>query len=272
MTRLLGTHRWKKARAAFLLQYPLCSPCETAGRATLATLVHHTVPHLNDPSVFWRKEWWEGRCVTCHADAQRVEQSRGRTTETYRGCDEQGLPLDPSHHWQGGEHVPRFSRSYVPDGPPIGDRLTIVCGPPRSGKNTYVDAQRGPTDIVIDLDDYTGTLDQRYAQRDADLEAAAKTNARVWYIACAPKPSDRRQFRANLQPGELVVLEVGAQTCKARTQDPRLRRAIDDWWQGYRREPGDILIHPEWIDRQMGDYAADRGAEVAERHAVSAVL
>jgi 5-methylcytosine-specific restriction protein A len=35
---------WRKVRMAFLAEHPLCARCETEGRLTPATLVHHVKP------------------------------------------------------------------------------------------------------------------------------------------------------------------------------------------------------------------------------------
>jgi 5-methylcytosine-specific restriction endonuclease McrA len=92
--------RWRKYSAAYLRLNPDCVPCLRAGRRTPATLVHHKKPHRGDKRLFWYKENWQARCTTCHNDAQGPEKT-GRA-ETYRGCDENGVPLDPGHHWRDG--------------------------------------------------------------------------------------------------------------------------------------------------------------------------
>ena len=40
--------RWRRARAAFLAQHPLCAACRAQGRVVPATVVDHVVPHRGD--------------------------------------------------------------------------------------------------------------------------------------------------------------------------------------------------------------------------------
>ena len=91
------SERWRKARATYLRSHPLCVPCERAGRTTVASCVHHKIPHRGDPVKFWDQANWEVRCRTCHTDAIGPEATGRR--ETYRGASTDGTPLDPGHHW-----------------------------------------------------------------------------------------------------------------------------------------------------------------------------
>ena len=95
--RLLDTSAWQQARERHKRNNPLCVPCMAAGRVVAADLVHHTVPHHNDPAIFWREEWWESRCTRCHGDAVGPERTGSR--EVYAGCSLDGTPLDSRHHW-----------------------------------------------------------------------------------------------------------------------------------------------------------------------------
>lgn len=94
---LYRTPRWRKERAEHLRAHPFCVPCSRAKRRTKATIVHHKTPHRGNETLFWDRTKWEGRCRTCHDDAEGPEKTGRR--ETYRGCDESGVPLDPRHPW-----------------------------------------------------------------------------------------------------------------------------------------------------------------------------
>lgn len=86
---------WRKARAAFLAEHPLCRMCGQLGQVTPATRVDHVIPHRGDVELFWLESNWQPLCQPCHdRHKQRAEKS-GRVA----GCDERGWPLDPSHHW-----------------------------------------------------------------------------------------------------------------------------------------------------------------------------
>ncbi|MGD9879010.1 MAG: HNH endonuclease [Hyphomicrobiaceae bacterium] len=87
--------RWKAARLAFLGEHPLCAYCLARDRTTLATVVDHIVPHRGDPELFWRQNNWQPLCLICHDAIKQAEEKGGHM----RGCDVNGVPLDPSHPW-----------------------------------------------------------------------------------------------------------------------------------------------------------------------------
>ena len=89
--------RWQKARAAFLLAHPCCVMCEQMGRLSPATVVDHIRPHRGDRTLFWDRANWQPLCKAHHDGAkQQAEKGRG-----LRGCDADGVPLDPRHPWRG---------------------------------------------------------------------------------------------------------------------------------------------------------------------------
>lgn len=89
-------HAWQKARAAFLTQHPLCAMCMSFGRLEPATVVDHIKPHRGDPGLFWARDNWQALCKRCHdSHKQRFERSGAMV-----GCDVNGLPIDPLHHWR----------------------------------------------------------------------------------------------------------------------------------------------------------------------------
>jgi 5-methylcytosine-specific restriction endonuclease McrA len=93
-SELYGSAAWKKRRAAQLREHPLCTMCEQRGRVTPATVADHVTPHSGDPVAFFEGKL-QSLCKTCHdSTKQRLEKS-GRML----GCDESGVPLDPTHPW-----------------------------------------------------------------------------------------------------------------------------------------------------------------------------
>lgn len=58
--------RWRKARARYLRQHPLCRTCESEGRLTAATVVDHIEPHRGDMEVFWKQSNWQPLCAPHH--------------------------------------------------------------------------------------------------------------------------------------------------------------------------------------------------------------
>lgn len=71
--------RWQKARITFLAANPLCRMCESEGRATVATVVDHIMPHKGDQSLFWDRANWQPLCKPHHdRDKQREERGTAR--------------------------------------------------------------------------------------------------------------------------------------------------------------------------------------------------
>jgi 5-methylcytosine-specific restriction protein A len=58
--------RWRKARALYLRQHPLCAECRRDGALTPATVVDHIVPHRGDKVLFWDQQNWQPLCKGCH--------------------------------------------------------------------------------------------------------------------------------------------------------------------------------------------------------------
>jgi 5-methylcytosine-specific restriction enzyme A len=67
--------RWRRARAAFLAQHPLCAACRALGRVVPATVVDHVVPHRGNQRLFWYEGNWAPACKPCH-DAKTAREGR----------------------------------------------------------------------------------------------------------------------------------------------------------------------------------------------------
>jgi 5-methylcytosine-specific restriction protein A len=67
--------RWRRARAAFLAEHPLCAACQALGRVVPATVVDHVVPHGGDLRLFWDEGNWAPACKRCH-DAKTAREGR----------------------------------------------------------------------------------------------------------------------------------------------------------------------------------------------------
>lgn len=86
--------RWRRFRAQYLRQNPLCVRCLKDSKAVPATVVDHVDPHRGDMVKFWNSPL-QSLCAPCHDSfKQRLEKS-GREV----GCDDAGVPIDPQHHW-----------------------------------------------------------------------------------------------------------------------------------------------------------------------------
>jgi hypothetical protein len=126
--------------------------------------------------------------------------------------------------------------------------LTIVSGPPASGKTTYLKNNAAPHDIVIDLDGIMRRLRPTYTHWSGALDkglfnrAIRERNAmlgrlkneegrRAWFIISAPTQAERSWWQGKLG-GEIVLLHPGVEECKRRAIErgtPNAVAGVDRW-------------------------------------------
>jgi len=132
--------------------------------------------------------------------------------------------------------------------------ITIVTGPPCSGKSTYIREHAQAGDIVIDMDRIAlaitaeGTQPFEYSEKVRKVARAARGAAvreslaiaqgerylGVYIIHTDPSPDQRMMYRAanarliEMNPGKEVCLE----RLKSRPQENQLvaRKAIDEYY------------------------------------------
>lgn len=134
-------------------------------------------------------------------------------------------------------------------------KVTIVCGPPASGKSTYVKLNKQPEDLVIDLDlikqaismcdrdsvpnslvpvakDVRDFLYSRIRKREIDSD--------VWVVLTNPRQAERlkREFKAIV-----IHMLVDKEEC--------LRRAMSDD-ERKDKELQEIII-TEWFNKFSGE-------------------
>jgi predicted kinase len=143
---------------------------------------------------------------------------------------------------------------------------TLVCGPPRAGKNSYVALHMRPGDLVVDLDALWATLSGSSAHetpeenfafaceaRDAVYrriaQGSAKVGHRAWIISQAASIAERQRIAGLVRSQRTVVLETKLDTCVERLEtsaDPRPRpemvAAVEKWWREYFPDRLDIRI------------------------------
>ena len=232
---------WRRLRREFLQENPWCANCAKQGRQTPATVVDHIKPHRGDTVLLRDVDNLQPLCAICHAS---VKQSMEKGW--LPGCDVDGRPLEPGHPWNGGLPTKRK----VP--------VIIVCGPPASGKSTYVAEKAGPNDLVIDLDQIIRRLSRgrertqvarfylsdALKKRDAMLRSLQHDPScdRAWFIVCAPTRRERDDWAAKLN-ATVVVLDTDPQTCIERIKQDESRceimkdqiLAVKRWWRLYRQ-------------------------------------
>lgn len=195
---------------------PLCRHCKSAGIVRIAKEVDHIVPL--DKGGTDTDDNVQSLCLDCHKAKSATED----------------------HRLGAANHPAWLEPSAVP--------LVIVCGPPCSGKSTYVEEHRSDGDIVIDLDaimteiepsyrHWSGYLDQlllnrAIRQRNAMLgDLKRRTMGWAWFIVSAPTLTERSWWQGKLG-GQVVLLHPGVRECKRRAiarGTPLAAQGVDDW-------------------------------------------
>lgn len=162
-------------------------------------------------------------CVHCSKDG--ADSAEHVTPRSRRGDDSLDN-LRPSHVRCNSRRGTKAMRGY-------GATATVVMGPPRSGKTTWVreHAQRG--DIVVDLDVLAAALtvgtDQsagvpghvRHVAIGARTEAikravALREQVHVWIVHAIPTPAQRADY---IEAGaELIIVDPGEDVVMARCE------------------------------------------------------
>lgn len=233
------TKAWERFRRSFLMRNPLCEYCLADGRTTAATVCDHDLPHDHDPSLFWDNTF-TALCASHHSgEKQRAEAQ---------------LTGDDLLAWVQQRKTPRKVWGFsIPHGlQPSAVPVTIVCGPPASGKSTWARQRAKPGDLVIDFDVIRiavgGTRwDERpqivaaaFARRAQMLHSLAeRQDGRCWFIVTAPTQQERDRWCEALgERSSVVVMDTPEAECVARImRDPNRKpvasrqvEAVAEWW------------------------------------------
>ncbi len=206
--------RWALLRDQVLSEEAFCR----AGCNRPPTVVDHIRPHRGNEHLAFDRANLQALCKPCH-DAKTARET--------------GF-LD------GGRRLQTTAK------------VTLVCGPPCSGKTTWVREHAEPGDLVVDWDALAVALGSPHPHahpaplrpfiaeaRDAVTARLERSHnlAAAWIIATAPRHADRER----LAPGaDVVVLAVDESECVRRARrDGRpgdTIEAIEDWWRVYRAD------------------------------------
>ena len=94
---LYNTAAWRRARAAWLREHPLCRMHGELGQVVPATVVDHIVPHRGDVEVFWDRGRWQSLCKRCHDSHKQAQEHNA--DGLLRGAGLSGAPIDAAHPW-----------------------------------------------------------------------------------------------------------------------------------------------------------------------------
>lgn len=222
---------WKAVRRQYLAAHP---DCQYEGCGYQATEVDHVLSVSERPDL--RLSWsnLRGFCKSHHSQRTARDQSFKMSAEAR------------ARTWPVG-----LRRSRIP--------LTIVSGPPGSGKTTYAREHAGANDIIIDLDEIKAELagasmysaEARWTgpallKRNDLLRSLAKPSppyTAAWFIVSAPEPLERRWWQERLG-GKLHVMDVDEAECIRRINADhrrighreRMTARVADWFARARGE------------------------------------
>ena len=240
---------WRKLRDAVLADEPLCRSCKAQGRVTAATEVDHIKPFrlagVINETLRTDRENLQPLCKPCHAVKTALEDGSGWRKRS----------AHPKPDWLAPSRVP----------------VVVVCGPPASGKSTFVVKSKGERDLVIDLDEIAASLflpgawirrkwprevlNRSLAKRNDMLRALSELTApwpRAWLIVSEPTPEGRVWWADKLKAERTVVMLPTATECiKRMLADPARAAArghqqtiIQAWFEAYKPHPRDETMPP----------------------------
>lgn len=257
--RLYKSAAWRSKRANQLGQEPWCVRCLADGKRVRASVADHVIPHRGDVDLFWNGDL-QSLCWSHHSSDKQSEESWGS-----RAIGVDGWPLDKRHRANTGRmglgsapHPPALRRSLV--------AVHLVCGPPASGKTSFVQQHKGPRDLVLDLDwiiadmsrsvqhDWNGRrwLGPALSHRNRLLDMLAEPNRWpcAWLIVGEPKAQWRQWWRDKLGRGTTYMMATPPDECFKRiAADPSRRNVVVEhrnavlrWWNNYKPAPGDVVV------------------------------
>lgn len=186
-----------EARARRLADHPTCAECAKRGLVRATEVIDHIKAlALGGEDVDSNVQ---GLCHSCHAIKTALESPSAEAV---------------SNH-------PTWLRPAIRP-------LTIVCGPPCSGKSTYVAERASGRDVVVDLDAIMAIVQPGYRPwtltdpamlnramrvRNELLGSLSNRPGRVaWFVIAAPTLSERMWWKEQLG-GSIVLLDPGQAVC-----------------------------------------------------------
>jgi hypothetical protein len=134
--------------------------------------------------------------------------------------------------------------------------IRLITGPPGAGKNTYIEKNKKPEDVVFDFDilrSMTGSVERAKVMREAFEADLQNYENDVWVIRCVADAKARTELAERLKAEQVVVIETPADVAKKQVTDrgrepernDEVFAAIDDWWSQYGVVESDLIVRPD---------------------------
>ncbi len=92
-----STAAWQRLRRLKLSETPLCETCALRDRKVIAEAVDHIVSIASGGDAFPSLDGLRSLCTPCHSIKTNAVDRKGGKGVAIKGCDVNGLPIDPDH-------------------------------------------------------------------------------------------------------------------------------------------------------------------------------
>lgn len=228
---------------------PRCVFC----RVHYASILDHKEPHLGDPDRFWNGPF-QTLCKRCHDSTKQVHERRNLQRTDLDGYRMNGSGPQDWVSWDD-LHEPKDIKPSAPS-------LTMIFGPPGSGKTSYVRRYAKVKDEIVDADvearrlgydRYTQITIERInilkARNEAFRELSSSRAKRAWSTGLGARANVRGHWIKLLKPKKVIVLLTPAQKCierikmdDSRTHKNRQIAAVNKWFKEYELRGGEVVI------------------------------
>jgi 5-methylcytosine-specific restriction endonuclease McrA/shikimate kinase len=193
---------WTKIRKLVMLRDGgICQVCLANNIIKEATEVDHIVPKTQGGTD--EDHNLQAICKSCHQDKTAIESATSDNRVSY-------YP-----EWLPKPRIP----------------VTIIAGPPGSGKSTYAKKNAGKNDLVIDVDEIAAKITGKpiYQANQEEMSQAIRARNKMladladssynkcWFITTGKYESKREWWKKKLN-AELIVLETDKRVCMARVK------------------------------------------------------
>lgn len=228
--------KWTRESKAYLEEHRTCVHCGAESQC-----VDHIKPHRGNQRLFWSRDNWQALCLSCHSRKTKSDSPPQRSpAKRPMRFNADGSPVESDHQFYTGKAPKRWGFG-IPDGiQPSAVPVTMVYGPPASGKTTYVSEHIGDRDLRISLDGCLRRIGGRKWETDQALVSralayrasilkglATRQSGRAWLEMLAPTRKERDAWSQALGGVEFVKMETAKDECLRRMRaDPERQHAI----------------------------------------------